>query len=70
MFWLGGSQSRLPDVGAGETQHSSLTAETGILEYQRAIPSSSNPHRRGKVYSLAPEAFFELPGMCGLLFCV
>ena len=37
--WLGGSWSRLPDMGAKEAQHSCLVAGTGVLELSGVHPS-------------------------------
>ena len=56
VFWLGGSQLRLPDAGVEEAEHTRLVAATGVLESQEAIPSDSNPLWRGEVGHLAPEA--------------
>ena len=43
VYWLGGNQLRLPDVGAEEAQHLCLAGDTGILESQGAIPPGFNP---------------------------
>ena len=48
VFWLGGSLLRLPDVYAGETHHSRLVDQTGVLELQRTVHQCSNL-RRGRL---------------------
>ena len=58
VFWLGGCQLKLHDTSTAEAQHSTLAADTGILELQGAFLPGCNPLRRGKVHRLAPEVFF------------